>query len=157
MHSDNLITNSTPQLEPKGSKDNKKKHAVIKEEFFQLCNNKDCIKRILYNYFAEPNHFISSNTDADFCCSYCNSFLELKVPKCTIYRKRGAALNIQKNYILNKLKAWAENSVLPKVIEGFRLFPKCYTATIPHNILNQIACQSHLITTCEHLNKYITN
>jgi len=94
MHSDDLITSSTLQSGPKGSKNNKKKHAVMREEFFQLCNDKGCIKRILYNYFAEPDHFISSNTDADFCCSRCNSFFELKVPKHTMYRERGAALNI---------------------------------------------------------------
>ena len=94
MHSDNSIISSIPRLGPKGNKDNKKKHIVIREEFFQLYNNKSCIKRILYNYFTEPEYFISSNTDADFCCNHYNSFLKLKVPERTIYREKGAAFNI---------------------------------------------------------------
>ena len=94
MYLDDLITSSTPRSGLKGSKNNKKKRIVIKEEFFQLYNNKSCIKRILYNYFTEPNYFISFNTDVDFCCSRYNSFFKLKVPEHTIYRERGAALNI---------------------------------------------------------------
>ena len=136
MYLDDLITSSILRSGLKGSKDNKKKCIVIREEFFQLYNNKSYIKRILYNYFAEPDYFINSNTDADFYCSCYNSFLELKVSKRTMYRERGAALNIQKNYILNKLKAWAENSVLLKVIKGFRLFLIYYTTAILYNILN---------------------
>ena len=42
----------------------------------------------------EPNYFINSNTDADFCCSCYNSFFKLKIPKRTIYRERGTAFNI---------------------------------------------------------------
>ena len=94
MYSDDLITSNTLQLGLKGSKDNKKKCIVIREEFFQLYNNKSYIKRILYNYFIESEYFINSNIDVDFCCSCYNSFLKLKVLEYTIYKKRGVVFNI---------------------------------------------------------------
>jgi len=53
---------------------------------------------------VEPDCFITSNRDADSCYSYCNDSLRLEKPERTIYSKKGAALNIRKNYILNKLK-----------------------------------------------------
>ena len=62
---------------------------------------------MLYKYFTEPNHFITSNRDADFYCSYYNDSLCLKKPKRTVYSKKGVAFDIKKNYILNKLKIWA--------------------------------------------------
>jgi len=45
--------------------------------------------------------------DANSCCSNYNESLQLKIPKHIIYSKRGAALDIKKNYILKKLKEWA--------------------------------------------------
>jgi hypothetical protein len=52
----------------------------------------------------EPADFITFNRDAESCYSYYNEFFCLKVPKHIIYNKKGAAFNIRKNFILNRLK-----------------------------------------------------
>jgi hypothetical protein len=101
---EDLMATSTPQLRLQGSKEDKKKRIEIREEFFELCNDYKYIKRILYKYFAEPTNFITSNRDVKSCYSRYNKFLYLKVPKRIIYSKKGVALDIRKNYVLNRLK-----------------------------------------------------
>ena len=84
----------------------------------------------------EPNYFITFNKDMDFYCSYYNNFLRLNIPECIIYSKKGATLNIRKNYILNRLKIWAQDSAILIAIGRSVLFLICYTVAIPYTILN---------------------
>ena len=95
------------QLKPWGNKNDKAKCLKMNNEFFKLCNNSSCIKRILFKYFVEPNKSITFNTDTNSYYSNCNKFLKLLTPERTIYSKKGATLNVKKNYILNRLEEWA--------------------------------------------------
>ena len=108
----------------------------MKDKFFQLCNYQGCIKRILYKYFAEPDNFMTSNRDADSCCSYYNNSLCLEKPERIMYSERGVTFNIKKNYIFDKLKIWAQDLVTPKALSGFLMFSMYYTLTVSHAMLN---------------------
>jgi hypothetical protein len=65
--------------------------------------HKICIKRILYEYFAELEAVITANTDKDSCCSRCNFDLLLNTPERTIYNQKKVTLDARKNYILERL------------------------------------------------------
>ena len=79
----------------------------MRDEFFQLYNNYECIKEILYKYFTKLNTLITVNTNKGFCNSYYNDSLQLKTPKYKIYNKKRANLDAKKNYILKRLQMWA--------------------------------------------------
>ena len=74
-----------------------------------------------------------------------------------VYSEKGAVFNIKKNYILNKLKIWAQDLAILKTLSGFLMFLIYYTLAVLYIMLNWITCQSYLIITWEYLNKYITN
>lgn len=126
----------------------------MRDEFFQLCNDYECIKETLYKYFAEPDALITVNTDKGSCCSYCNDSLQLRTPEREIYNEKGANLDAKKNYILERLQTWAQASAVPAAIGRSALFPTHYTVTVLYTMIYRIACQFHLITTREHLNDY---
>ena len=130
------MASSASQLKPRGNKDDRGKYIKMLDEFFQLCNYKGCIKRILYEYFVEPDYFITSNRDADSCCSYYNNFLRLKIPERIIYGEKGVAFDIRKIHILNRLKIWAQDVAILKTIKGLFRFLAYYTVVVPHTILN---------------------
>ena len=75
----------------------------MRDEFFQLYNNHECIKETLYKYFTKPNALIAANTNKNFCYSYYNNSLQLRTPKREIYNKKGANLDTKTNYILKRL------------------------------------------------------
>ena len=136
IQSDNLLASNSLQSKSWVNKNDKKRCLEIRNKFYQLCNHYSCIKRILFKYFAEPDDFIISNTDTNSCCSNCNESLQLKVPECTIYCKRGVAFNARKNYIFNRLKKWAQSSTVFIVINNSVLFPMHYTVAVPHILLH---------------------
>ena len=59
----------TAQPKPGGTKEDKKKRSVIKDEFYNLANASTCIRKILFDYFLEPKSFREENTDSTYCCS----------------------------------------------------------------------------------------
>ena len=75
----------------------------MRDKFFQLYNDHECIKETLYKYFTKPDALIAANTNKGSYCSHCNDSFQLKTPKCEIYNKKGANLDIKKNYILKRL------------------------------------------------------
>ena len=123
------------QLKPQGNKDDKAKHLKINNKFFKLYNNGNCIKRILFKYFTEPDKSITSNTDTNSCCSNCNKFFELPTPEHTIYSKKGATLNAKKNYILDRLEEWARAYVVFIAIGNLSLFLPYYTTAVLYPLL----------------------
>ena len=98
-----MLVSNTIQLKWGGKKEDKQKRIEIRDKFFQLYNDHECIKEILYKYFTEPNALITANTNKSSYCSYYNNSLQLKMPKYKIYNKKGANLDIKKNYILKRL------------------------------------------------------
>ena len=53
-----------------------------------------------------------------------------------VYSEKGVVLNIKKNYILNKLKIWAQDSATLKTLNRLLIFPAYYSVAIPHIMLN---------------------
>ena len=98
-----MLASDTIQLKREGKKEDKQKRIKIRDKFFQLYNDHECIKKTLYKYFAEPDALITTNTNKGFCYSHYNNSLQLKTPECKIYNKKGANLDIKKNYILKRL------------------------------------------------------
>ena len=107
----------------------------MRDKFFQLYNDYECIKEILYKYFAKPNALIAANTDKGSCCSYYNNSLQLRTPKYKIYNKKGANLDAKKNYILKRLQTWAQILVVPTAISRSALFLIYYTITVLYTML----------------------
>ena len=98
-----MLASNTIQLKQGGKKEDKQKRTEMRDEFFQLCNDHECIKETLYKYFAEPDALIAANTDKGSCCSRCNDSLQLRTPERVIYNEKGASLDAKKNYILKRL------------------------------------------------------
>ena len=107
----------------------------MRDKFFQLYNNNKCIKKTLYKYFTKPNALITANTDKGSCYSYYNNSLELKTPEYKIYNKKGASLDIKKNYILKRLQTWAQTAAVPIAISRSALFLIYYTVAVLYTML----------------------
>ena len=107
----------------------------MRDKFFQLYNDYECIKETLYKYFAEPDTLITANTNKGSCCSYCNNSLQLRTPEYKIYNKKGANLDAKKNYIFKRLQTWAQTVAVPIAISGSALFLIYYTVAVLYTML----------------------
>ena len=130
----NSDESDTAQPKPEGTKEDKKKRSAIKDEFFNLANASTCIRKILLDYFLEPESFRNENTNSTYCCSRCNPELQILEPVRQIYTEQGPATNPKSRYILEKL----ENSI--------RSFAKSYFKdasfeAIPTNIVSFAALE----------------
>ncbi|KAF2174427.1 P-loop containing nucleoside triphosphate hydrolase protein [Zopfia rhizophila CBS 207.26] len=124
--------------------------------FWELANNKGCMRRIIYDYFQENENDRASNTDKDRCCTFCNKSLQLPELKRDIYHENGPKLTQEKQDILQKLLNWAKDMAFDIVVPLDADIPRQPEVVIPYDIAKDVALYSDKVTLYPDLLQYIS-